>query len=77
MKSWNSLDKKTRYTVENFKAALDTVGEWYLERNGDLLYIPAEGENPNQMKIYAPITERFVTLLGNEQTGKKVEHIRF
>jgi parallel beta-helix repeat protein len=77
MKPWNSLDKQTRYTVENFKAALDTVGEWYVERNGDLLYIPAEGENPNQMKIYAPVTERFVTLLGNEQTGKKVEHIRF
>lgn len=77
MKPWNSLDKKTRYTIENFKAALDTVGEWYLERNGDLLYIPAEGENPNQMKIYAPVTERFLTLLGNEQTGKKVEHIRF
>ncbi len=77
MKPWNSLDKQTRYTVENFKAALDTFGEWYLERNGDLLYIPAEGENPNQMKIYAPVTERFVTLQGNEQTGKKVEYIRF
>lgn len=77
MKSWNSLDRKTRYTVENFKAALDTVGEWYLERNGDLFYIPANGANPNQMKIYAPVTERFVTFLGNEQSGKKVEHIRF
>jgi hypothetical protein len=69
MKPWNSLDKKTRYTVENFKAALDTVGEWYLERNGDLLYFPGEEKNPNQMKIYVPVTERFVTLLGNVQTG--------
>jgi parallel beta-helix repeat protein len=77
MKPWNSLDKKTRYTIENFKAALDTTGEWYLDRNGDLFYFAVEGENPNQMKIYAPVTERFVTLQGNEQTGKKVEHIRF
>ena len=77
MKPWNSLDKQTRYTIENFSAALDTVGEWFLERNGDLLYIPVKGENPNQMKIYAPVTERYVTLQGNEQTGKKVEHIRF
>jgi len=77
MKPWNSLDKKTRYTIENFKAALDTTGEWYLERNGDLLYIAAVGENPNQMKFYAPVTGRFVTLKGNEQTGKKVQHIRF
>ena len=77
MKPWNSLNKKTRYTIENFKVALDTIGEWYLERNGDLLYIPAEGENPNQMKIYAPVTEQFMTLQGDEQTGKKVKHIHF
>jgi hypothetical protein len=77
MKPWNSLDEKTRYTVENFKAALDTVGEWYLERNGDLLYIAAEGQDPNQMKIYVPVTERFVTLQGNDQTGIKVQYIRF
>jgi hypothetical protein len=77
MKPWNSLDKQTRYTVENFKAALDTTGEWYLERNSDLFFIPAEGENPNLQKIYAPVTGRFVTLQGNEQTGEKVQHISF
>jgi len=77
MKPWNSLDKKTRYAIDNFKAGLDTVGEWYIERNGDLFYIPAEGENPNQQKIYAPVTDRFVTLQGNQETGKKVRYIRF
>jgi hypothetical protein len=77
MKPWNSLDKKTRYTIENFKAALDSEGEWYLERNGDLFYIPAEGENPNRMEIYAPVTERFVTLQGNGQTREMVQYIRF
>ncbi|MCA1759017.1 MAG: hypothetical protein LC658_04530, partial [Bacteroidales bacterium] len=51
MKPWNSLNKKTRYVIENTRAALDTLGEWYLERNGDLFYIPAEGKNPNQMAI--------------------------
>ncbi len=77
MKPWNSLDNKTRYTVENFKAALDTVGEWFLERNGDLFYIPTDGENPNQLKIYAPVSEYFVTLKGNTETGNKVHNIRF
>jgi hypothetical protein len=77
MKPWNSLDRKTRYTIENFKAALDSEGEWYLERNGDLFYIPAEGENPNRMEIYAPVTERFVTLQGNGQTREMVQYIRF
>jgi hypothetical protein len=77
MQPWNQMDKQTRYTMENFKAALDTANEWHLERNGDLFYIPKTGGNPNEMVIYAPVTERFLTLQGNEQTGKKVEHIRF
>ncbi len=77
MKPWNRLDKKNRYTIENFKAALDTTGEWYLERSGDLFYIPAEGEDPNLQKIYAPVTDRFVTLQGNQETGKKIQYIRF
>ncbi len=77
MKPWNSLDNKTRYVIENTRAALDTVGEWYLERNGDLLYIPVNGQNPNQMDIYAPVTERFVTLRGDANTGEKVRYIHF
>ena len=39
MKPWNIPDRKTRYTIENFKAALDTCGEWYLDRSGELYYI--------------------------------------
>ncbi len=77
MQPWNQMDRQTRYTIENYKAAIDTVNEWYLERNGDLFYIPKAGENPNEMDIYAPVTERFITLQGNEQTRKNVAHIRF
>jgi parallel beta-helix repeat protein len=77
MQPWNRMDGQTRFTIENYKAALDTLNEWYLERNGDLYYIPKEGEDPNQMDIYAPVIERFITLQGNEQTSKNVAHIRF
>ncbi|NCB08299.1 MAG: right-handed parallel beta-helix repeat-containing protein, partial [Bacteroidia bacterium] len=31
LKPWNTLDNKTRYTLENYRAALDTCGEWYLD----------------------------------------------
>ena len=77
MQPWNQMDRQTRFTIENYKAAIDTVNEWYLDRNGELFFIPKPGENPNEMDIYAPVTERFITLQGNEQTGKNVAHIRF
>ncbi len=77
MKPWNSLDKKTRFKIENFKAALDTVNEWYLERNGDLYYIPSDNENPNQLRIYAPVTEQLVVLRGDGESVRMVKNIRF
>ena len=43
MAPWNKLDEKTRYTIENYKAALDTCGEWFLENTGYLYYIPRPG----------------------------------
>ncbi len=77
MKPWNQLDDQTQFTIENYKAALDTAGEWYLERNGDLFYIPAKDEKLEDIKAYAPLTERFVVLEGNPASGQKVQNIRF
>lgn len=77
MKPWNQLDRQTRFTIDNFRAALDTVGEWYLERSGDLYYRPRIGETLANIKVYAPVTERFIVLEGNSSSGQKVQHIRF
>jgi len=77
MKPWNLLDKQTRFTTENYKAALDSCGEWYLERSGTLYYMPREGENITNTKIYAPLTDRFIVFEGNKGNGKKVQNIRF
>jgi hypothetical protein len=76
MKSWNSLDKKTRFFIENYEAALDTCGEWYLNRDGYLYYRPREGETIENVRIYAPVTSQFVVFKGDETSGKKVQHIR-
>lgn len=76
MKSWNSLDKKTRFFIENYEAALDTCGEWYLNRDGYLYYMPREGETIENVRIYAPVTSQFVVFKGDETSGKKVQHIR-
>ena len=76
MKPWNSLDNKTRYKVENYKAALDSPGEWFLERTGYLYYIPMPGEIIENMEVYAPILKDFMILKG-ESAERPVSNIRF
>lgn len=75
MKPWNSLDHQTRYTIENYRAALDTAGEWFLENNGDLYYMPLPGETPETVEAFAPTLGNFIIIEGSEK--KPVENIRF
>ena len=77
MRPWNVFDNKTRYTIENYKAALDTCGEWYLESSGYLYYMPRPGETVENLQVMAPVVSRFISIQGDEKTGKKVENIRF
>ncbi|HBE42162.1 MAG TPA: right-handed parallel beta-helix repeat-containing protein, partial [Bacteroidales bacterium] len=76
MKPWNALDNKTRYKVENYKAALDAPGEWYLERSGYLWYIPLPGEDPEKCEVIVPILKDFISIKG-ESADDPVKHIRF
>jgi hypothetical protein len=77
MKPWNPLNNKTRFFVENFKNALDTPGEWFLERTGYLYYIPQEGATIENTSFFAPVLKEFIVIEGDNSTGKKVENIRF
>lgn len=76
MKPWNSLDKQTRYFVDNYKGALDAPGEWFLERSGYLYYIPLPGETPENTEIYAPVISEFIRIRG-ESVNRKVSNISF
>ena len=55
MKPWNLLDGKTRYVFENFRAALDTCGEWFLDRSGYLFYMPKPGVPIENTRFAAPV----------------------
>ena len=77
MKSWNMLDNMTRFFIENYKAALDAPGEWFLERSGYLYYIPHDGEKIENTSFYAPLLKEFIVIRGDEKSGKCVENIRF
>jgi len=77
MKPWNPINSKSRWLVENFRSALDAPGEWFLERSGYLYYIPREGETLSNTTFHVPVLKEFVTVKGDEMTGKKVENIQF
>ena len=75
MQFWNVIDDNSRYVVENYRKALDAPGEWFLDRDGYLYYIPMPGETPANTHCIFPVIERFITIEGNKD--KSVDHLRF
>jgi hypothetical protein len=65
-----------RYFVENVFEALDTPGEWYLDRRaGRLYYLPLPGEQMETTTVMAPRLTELVRLQGKD--GRRVTHLRF
>ncbi|MCX6901838.1 MAG: right-handed parallel beta-helix repeat-containing protein [Verrucomicrobia bacterium] len=71
---WN-----TRYHVENIPEALDSPGEWYLDRaTGVLSYWPMPGENMRTTEVIAPVVKQtLVAFKGVPVEKRYVEHLRF
>ncbi len=64
-----------RYYVENFRAALDAPGEWYLDKGqGQVLYIPRPGEDMTKAEVFAPVASQFMVIKGD---GADVHDLRF
>ena len=66
---------RQRYHVENFREALDAPGEWFLDRDGTLSYIPLPGEDMTKAEVVAPVLEEFVRFVGEPELGLCVEHV--
>ena len=64
-----------RYHVENSREALDAPGEWFLDRDGTLSYIPLPGEDMTKAEVVAPVVDQFVQFVGSPELGLTVEHI--
>ena len=77
MKPWNPLKEGGRIVFENFAAALDEPGEWYLNPKGTLFYMPRPGERPEDAEVFAPVLENLILVKGDPSNGKPVEHVRF
>jgi parallel beta-helix repeat protein len=66
-----------RYFVENVPDALDSPGEWYLDRkSGELRLWPA-GKWTGRSEVVAPVIGRVFELAGDAKTGRAVSHLHF
>jgi len=77
MKPWNVWDSKTGFHLENYRAALDAPGEWFLDRRGVLFYVPRPGEAIDSVEVIAPVCDRFIHLSGNSEGDRRVQHLAF
>ena len=69
---WNPTQ---RYRLENYRAALNRPGEWFLGRDGVLSYKPLPGEDMGKAQVIAPVGEQFVRVEGT--SASKVTDITF
>lgn len=77
MKSWNPLNAETSWVLENYRAALDEPGEWFLDRRGELLYRPLPGEVLERSTLVAPRAMQFLIFAGESGKDRFVEHLQF
>ncbi len=75
LKSYSGWPANTRFHLENFKAALDTPGEWFLSRQGTLFYKPLPGQDMTKAEVIAPVAEKLVVIQGNPEQDQFVEYI--
>jgi hypothetical protein len=75
MKHWNPWRRNAHFHLENYFAALDAPGEWFLARDGRLSYLPLPGEDMTKATVVAPVAEKFLVFQGDPGAGKLVEHL--
>lgn len=73
--SWNKLNNSSQFIFENAKAFLSAPGEWFVDREGILFYVPREGETIENTTAVTPVIDHFMLIRGT--ADQKVEHIRF
>ena len=73
---WNPWKAGGLFHLENFKAALDAPGEWFLDRDGTLFYKPLAGQDPDRTAVFAPRLDTLVVFRGRPEARQFVEHLR-
>ncbi len=75
---WAGMPKGGRFLVENVREALNTPGEWYLDRTtGVLTYLPMPGEKMDRAEVVAPRIEQLLLLNGSVAEKRWVHDLAF
>ncbi len=61
--------------LENYRAALDAPGEWFLAHDGTLSYLPRKGETVTDVR--APVAPQWMVLRGDPKKEEIVSKITF
>lgn len=70
------LQSGSRYFLYDFRQALDSVGEWYMDyTNGRLYYIRLPHEDMSNAQCIVPTIKQFINLTGHP--GREIENISF
>jgi hypothetical protein len=77
LKSYSGWPVNTRFHLENFKAALDEPGEWFLSREGTLYYMPLPGQDMTTAQVIAPVAEKLIVIQGKPEEDQFVEYVTF
>jgi hypothetical protein len=76
LKSYSGWPRNTRFHLENFRAALDEPGEWFLSGDGMLSYMPLPYEDMSTAQVVAPVIKKLVVFKGDPESAGFVEHIK-
>ena len=71
----NSWGPSQRYHIENVATALDRPGEFFLDRDGTLSYLPLPGEDMTRAEVVAPVVSGLVRFAGDPAKGRWVEYL--
>ncbi len=78
MKSHNPMNRDCLFFVENYRDALDSAGEWFLDRQGWLFYRPREGETIAEVEAFSAELPRLFEFRGEvDDPQRRVQHIHF
>lgn len=64
MPSYLNFGNDGRFYLENYRAALNAPGEWLLENDGTLYYIPRAGETPDAATCRAAVLPQLLVVRG-------------
>jgi len=75
MQPWNKLDNSAQFFFEGEKDFLDQPGEYFIDKEGSLLYVPRPGEEIEKSTAIVPVVDQLLLIAGTPD--QKVAYINF